>query len=80
MDKNEAINRQKVIDEITRKLEEIGKQLQQDKDMNPQDKAVQVDVMLDTLHFLQDYDENVKVLNQYWMEKRRRQKFEQPNR
>ena len=80
MDKNEAINRQKVIDEITRKLEEIGKQLQQDKGMNPQDKAVQVDVMLDTLHFLQDYDENVKVLNQYWMEKRRRQKFEQPNR
>ena len=31
--------------------------------------------MLDTLHFLQDYDENVKVLNKYWVEKRRREKW-----
>lgn len=64
-----------MLDKITKKLQEIGEELQSDTELPVWDKATQMDVMLDTLHFLQDYDENVKVLNKYWVEKRRREKW-----
>ncbi len=75
MAKNDDTNRNKIIDNITEKLEEIGKQIQQDKTLSPYDKAPQIDIVLDVLHFLQDYDENVKVLNEYWVKKRKEEKY-----
>lgn len=69
--------RQKMMDKITSAIQELGEQLQQDKTIPAKDKATQLDVLLDTLHFLDGYDENVPLLNEYWIKKRRKQKFEQ---
>ena len=38
-------------------------------------KAMKLDVLIDTMKFLQNYDENTKVLNQYWLNKKRQEKF-----
>ena len=34
-----------------------------------------MDVILDVLHFLADYEENVEVLNKYWVNKRLEEKM-----
>lgn len=64
-----------VIKGITEYLQQQGEILQK-SDISPEDKATQLDVLLDTMHFLKDYDENIKVLNDYWINKRQREKFE----
>ena len=79
MKNNDEKLKQEMLDKITEMLQEIGKQLQTNTEINVWDKATQMDVMLDTLHFLQDYDENVRVLNKYWVEKRRTEKWNKEN-
>lgn len=66
--------KKQIIDEITNFITQRGQQVR-DSDLSVDDQVTQVDVLLDTLHFLQCYDENVKVLNKYWLEKRWKQKF-----
>ena len=66
--------KKQIIDEITNFITQRGQQVR-DSDLSVDDQVTQVDVLLDTLHFLQGYDENVKVLNKYWLEKRWKQKF-----
>ena len=54
--------KKQIIDEITNFMTQKGQQVR-DSDLSVDDQVTQVDVLLDTLHFLQCYDENVKVLN-----------------
>lgn len=68
-------DKKEVIESIYKFLQEQGEVLQ-GSEISPEEKATQLDVLLDTMHFLKDYDENVKVLNEYWIEKRQREKFE----
>ena len=64
------------IDEIYKYIKELGKDLQEDQTIQAKDKIPQVDLFINTIKFLQDYDENVKVLDKYWREKNRKLKFE----
>lgn len=64
------------IDEIYKYIKELGKELREDQTIQVKDKIPQVDLFINTIKFLQDYDENVKVLDKYWREKNRKLKFE----
>lgn len=64
------------IDEIYKYIKELGKELQEDQTIQVKDKIPQVDLFINIIKFLQDYDENVKVLDKYWREKNRKLKFE----
>lgn len=68
--KDEIIKRVMIV------LQEIGVEIHDDKTKTKDEKLIDADVLLDTMHFLKDYDENVKVLDKYWREKRRRQHIE----
>lgn len=68
-------NKKSMIHELFKTLQLKGKELQDEK-MSLYEKASKLDVVLDTMKFLQDYDENVKVLNQYWNNKRKQEKFD----
>jgi len=67
-DKNKEVVMEKLIEGLRRQ----GELLQQDEELSIQDKLIQMDVILDVLHFIQDYDENIKVLNNYWLHKEKR--------
>lgn len=49
--------------------------VKEDSILTTREKLEQADVLLDTMKFLNDYDENVKVLNDYWVAKHREEKF-----
>lgn len=58
-----------IIDKITEAIKDFGEQARQDETLSLEDKCLQVDVLVDTLKFLDNYDENVKVLNQHYLNK-----------
>ena len=62
--------KQTMIDKITDAIKDFGKEARENQTLTLNDKIDQVDVLLDTLKFLSDYDENVKVLNKYYANKR----------
>lgn len=64
------------INEIYKYVKELGKELQEDQTIQVKDKIPQVDLFINTIKFLQDYDENIKVLDKYWRDKNRKLKFE----
>ena len=39
--------------------------IKEDDSISTQDKCIQMDVILDLMRFLNDYDENIQVLNRY---------------
>ena len=45
--------------------------------LDPKEKLEEADVIFDLVKFLNDYDENCKILNQHCQEKHRREKFKQ---
>ena len=55
--------KKKIIDNIQKFLAQKGRTIQEDKETSVSDKCVQMDVILDTMHFLEDYDRNVEILN-----------------
>lgn len=65
-----------IIKLIMIELQKLGIDVQKDKSKSLDERTVKADVLLDTMHFLKDYDENVKVLDKYWRAKRRKQKYE----
>jgi len=58
-------SKEEVLEEIqnafTKKLEKV----RNDKSRDVYDKIVEVDILLNTMKFLKDYDENIKILNDY---------------
>lgn len=67
-------DKQTIIDEIVKMLQLKGVDLE-NEDIDLYQKAMKLDVLIDTMKFLQNYDENTKVLNQYWLNKKRQEKF-----
>lgn len=57
--------KQAIIDKIMDSIKDVGEQISTDKKLTLEDKLHQTDVLLDTMKFLKNYDENVKVLNDY---------------
>ena len=64
--------KQEMINRIKDTLVDRTRELQREEDTDVQDRLVQMDVILDTMKFLNDYDENVKVLNKHLKEKGKR--------
>ena len=61
--------KQTMIDRIIKEIEVLGEQSRKDKTASIEDKLYQIDVLLDTLKFLKNYEENVRVLNEHYASK-----------
>ena len=57
----EEIQKQ-IINKISDFLESEGKKIQADNNKSLNQKAIEVDVLLDTMHFLRDYKRNIEIL------------------
>lgn len=66
--------REKIINELVLIIEQKGKEIQ-GSNIPIGEQLVQVDVLIDTIRFLDKYVENTKVLNQYWRAKRDTERF-----
>lgn len=66
--------KKQIIDELVQLIEQKGRELQA-SDLPAKDQLPQVDVLLDTIRFLDQYDTNVQVLNRYWREQHWKDKF-----
>lgn len=64
-----------IISRITNALKGQAMYVKEDNSISVQDKCVQMDVVLDLMRFLDDYDENVQVLNKHIEEKRQKIKW-----
>ena len=74
--KDKDIIKQQIIEEITKFLQVKGENIRSsNKSLDIQ--VTQMDILLDTMHFLQDYDENVKILNEYRIRKNYQNKFKE---
>ena len=58
--------KQIMIDKIIEAIKDLGHETKENEQVSTKDKFDQVDVLLDTMKFLNNYDENVKVLNTYY--------------
>lgn len=58
---------QEVIDMIFDRIKDLGQQIREDQSISLQDKCEQVDILLDVNKFLMNYNENVKILNKYYL-------------
>ncbi|MBQ2639254.1 MAG: hypothetical protein IJF92_00610 [Bacilli bacterium] len=74
----EREEQKQIRDKIIEKLKSIGEEIRENEDSESVSiRASQMDVLLDTIRFLDRYDENVKVLNKYWIEKHQQEKFKE---
>lgn len=76
MANKEKASKEQIIDRLFNMLQGQGMYVREDGTLSQEDKLIQADILLDTMKFLKDYDENVQVLNRYWLDKHRREKFE----
>lgn len=71
-------NRQQYIEELLALLREQGEKVRSNKDNKTTLQMLErADVLLDLIKFLKDYEENVKVLNAYWLDKHYKEKYNQ---
>lgn len=67
-------DKEQFIGEVVKLIEQKGKEVQSSGEP-AEAQLPKVDVLLDVVRFLDHYDENVKVLNDYWRKKRYAEKF-----
>ena len=63
-------NQDKMINQVMLMLQDMGDKLRVDNSNSPSEMLPQADVLLHTMHFLKDYEENIQVLNEYWLHKK----------
>lgn len=54
--------KEEMIDRIQRALSKEMQFVRESPNKTTEEKVAQIDVLLDTIHFLRDYDKNIKVL------------------
>lgn len=59
-----------IIKNITAALELEGRKIEADEHSTLKDRCLKMDVVLDTLRFLKDYEENVAILNSFGRDRR----------
>jgi hypothetical protein len=67
-------DKEQFIDEVVRMIEQKGHEVQTSGEP-PLQQLPKVDILLDMIRFLDKYDENVIVLNNYWRAKRLDRRF-----
>ena len=70
-----ATAKETIMSRMTNMLKGQATYVREDESLSIQDKCIQLDVILDTMRFLNDYEENVKVLNKHLAEKRKQEKW-----
>ena len=73
---NEQLAKQQIINRLFNVLQGQGMYIREDRTLSLNDKLEQASRLVDTMKFLKDYAENVKVLNKYWLDKHRKEKFD----
>ena len=63
--------KQVMIDKLVNSIRDLSTDTRTNPYLSLGDKITQVDVVLDTIRFLSNYDENVQVLNKYYARKRK---------
>lgn len=66
-----------IMSRMTNVLKGQAMYIKEDDSISTQDKCIQMDVILDLMRFLNDYDENIQVLNRYIEQKRQKEKWEE---
>lgn len=61
--------KQKEVDKIVSLLQQRGREIHDNNEV-PQQQLASMDVLIDTIKFLEHYEENVKILNQHLKDKR----------
>ena len=64
-----------LISEILHYLQDKGLAIKGDSNLDDKQVSVQLDVLVDTMRFLKDYEENVHILDKYWSAIREHEKF-----
>lgn len=78
--KKDSVAKQQIMTRLKNVLKGQAMYVREDESISDRDRLTQADVILDLMKFLNDYDENIEVLNRYWHEKRQREKFKQEDR
>lgn len=78
--KKDSVAKQQIMTRLKNVLKGQAMYVREDESISDKDRLTQADVILDLMKFLNDYDENIEVLNRYWHEKRQREKFKQEDR
>ena len=78
--KKDSVAKQQIMTRLNNVLKGQAMYVREDESISDRDRLTQADVILDLMKFLNDYDENIEVLNRYWYEKRQREKFKQEDR
>ena len=78
--KKDSVAKQQIMTRLNNVLKGQAMYVREDDSISDRDRLTQADVILDLMKFLNDYDENIEVLNRYWHEKRQREKFKQEDR
>ena len=78
--KKDSVAKQQIMTRLNNVLKGQAMYVREDDSISDRDRLTQADVILDLMKFLNDYDENIEVLNRYWYEKRQREKFKQEDR
>lgn len=63
-------NKKDMISKIVSAMETEGKFIQQNQEYSTDNKLSRMDVILDVVHFLDNYEENVRVLTEHALEHR----------
>jgi hypothetical protein len=63
--------KEEVMNRMSNVLKGQAMYIKENTSLSTQDKCIQMDVALDIMRFLNDYDENCKVLNQHLAEKKK---------
>ena len=63
-----------IMSRMTNVLKGQAMYIKEDDSISTQDKCIQMNVILDLMRFLNDYDENVQILNKYIEQKQQKEK------
>lgn len=65
-----------IMSRMTNVLKGQAMYIKEDDNISTQDKCIQMDVILDLMRFLDNYDENVQILNRHIEQKRQKGKYQ----
>lgn len=76
-DENKKSPKQRIIHRLCNMIRGQSMYVKEDKTLNTKEMLEQADVLLNLMKFINNYDENIKVLDKYWKEKHHKSKFQQ---
>ena len=70
--KKDKTARERIMTRMSNILKGQAMFIREDDTITDVERLEQIDVILDLMKFLKDYDENIIVLNKYWQEKHKK--------